>query len=142
MLVLRRIYLRRVVRSVEPEECDVNNPDTVEVDEQMEPRTRLLVSLEEALLPVDVLELEVSLGRRHINQLALILHDDAVNSLGVPEKLVDVIVTDNLIMFLFLSYKLAIHHLITLIPHEPIQRFDHALKVETFGNGIYAVLTL
>ena len=71
MLVLRRIDLRRVVCSVEPEECDVNNPDTVEVHEQVGRGALLKEGLEEDAVPGDATKLCVPLCRRDVDQARL-----------------------------------------------------------------------
>ena len=71
MLVLRRIHLRRVVRSVEPEERDVNDPDTVEVHQEVGRGTLLEVCLEEDAVPIDPVELHEPLRWWQVDQARL-----------------------------------------------------------------------
>ena len=54
LLVVVGIQGRRVKSGIEPESCDVNNPDTVEVNDHVEPRSSLLVRLEKDFLPIDL----------------------------------------------------------------------------------------
>lgn len=52
------IYSRCVI----PEDGDMQNPDTVEVDQEMEEGSFLLVCLEEHPVPIDLVELHESLS--------------------------------------------------------------------------------
>ena len=131
---------RHVVGSVEPEHGQVNNPDTVEVDKHVEPRATLPVGLEEALLPVDILELEVTLSGRNVHQLALVLENDAVDTLGVPKELVAVIVTDNLLVISFATDVNTFVDLVTLIAAVAIQRGDDVVEEGELLNRFDHVL--
>ena len=66
-----RVDLGGVEGGVEPVEGDMEDPDPVEVDEQMCGGTLLKVCLEEDFVPVDASEARVSFGRRYINQAGL-----------------------------------------------------------------------
>lgn len=52
---------------------------------------------------------------------------------GIPEKLINVIITDNLIVVLFL-HELAINDLAALISHEPVERLDDVGEIQAFRN--------
>ena len=71
MLVSRSVNLGRVEGRVEPVRGDVENPNTVEVDQEMRNRTLLIVGLEEDLVPVDLAQLRPPLRRREVHQALL-----------------------------------------------------------------------
>ena len=50
------IYTRGVVCGVEPKQRDVDDPDTVEVDEQMSKRPLLVIRLEKCSIPIDAVK--------------------------------------------------------------------------------------
>ena len=106
----------RVEGSVEPEEGDVNDPNTVEVGCHVEPRTRFLVGFEEDFLPFDLAEFEESLPRGDVDESRLVLHDDSLDTLGVPEQLIDIVVSNDFVVVSFPSNIFAIVNLVSLIP--------------------------
>jgi hypothetical protein len=106
----------------------MDDPDTVEVNQQMEPRTRFTVGLEEALLPVDVLELDISFGRWNIDELALILEYDTVDTLRVPEKLVTIVVTNNVLVVTLSANVHSVRNLVALISQILVQRGDNVVQ--------------
>jgi len=69
--VLRRVDGRGVVGGVEPEHGDVGDPDSVEVDEEVEEGSFLEVGLEEGSSPVDLVELHEPLCRRNVDESSL-----------------------------------------------------------------------
>lgn len=130
----------RVVSREEPEHGNVDDPDTVEVDGQMPPRPDFFIRLEEDLLPVDLLEFLPTKMRGHVDETALILQDDALDTFGVPEKLVHVIVTDNVIVVALPPDVLAIDDLVTLIAAVLVERCDDLFQVGTFFDRLGSVL--
>ena len=58
----------RVEGGVVPEEGNVEDPDTVEIDEEVSRRSLLIVGLEEDFVPVDLAELHVPLGGRKVDE--------------------------------------------------------------------------
>jgi len=140
LLVILSVESRRIVRSVEPVGGNVNDPDTVEVDQVVEPGSGLLVGLEEALLPDDILESLVTLSRRQVDQTRLILENDTLNTLGVPEELVHVIVTNDLVVITLSADVLAVEDFVTLISAVVVQRSDYVVQVGELLNGLNLVL--
>jgi hypothetical protein len=118
----------------------VNDPDTAEVGKHVEPRTCLLVGLEERLLPHDILEPLVTFSGRQIDQLALIFEGDALDTFGVPEKLVHVVVSDNLVVVTLLADVLALVDLVTLISAVVVQRCDGVVEESELFYRLDAVL--
>ena len=130
----------RVERGVEPVDGQMDDPNTAEVGKHVEPGAGLLVCLEERLLPDDILQSLVTLRGRQIDQLALIFEGDALDTLGVPEELVHVIVTDNLVVVTLLSDVLALEDLVTLISAVLVQRCDGVVEESELLDRLDAVL--
>jgi len=59
----------------------------------------------------------------------LVIDNDASNALRIPEELVHVVVTDDILVIPLSSHEFRINHLVTLIPDEPIERLDNGLRV-------------
>lgn len=57
--------------SVHPEDGDVKDPNSVEVDEKMEERSTFVVSLEERFVPFNLVELHESLSGGNIDETSL-----------------------------------------------------------------------
>ncbi len=72
----------------------------------------------------------------------LICEHNASNALWIPEQLVYIIVTNDAIVITFSSHKLAINRLIALVTNEAVKGFNNCAEVETFWDGIDAILTL
>src|SRR5699024_4766725 len=125
-----------IMRGIEPEHCQVDNPDAVEVDEEVEPRPRLLICLEEALLPVDVLQLQIALAGRHVHELALILHDDALDTFRDLEELVAVIVADNVLVVALTTHVDPVENLVALVSAVLVQRSDDVVQVRKLIHGL------
>jgi len=106
----------------------------------VEPRASLLVCFEERLLPDDILQSLVTLRGRQVDQLALIFEGDAFNALGVPEELVHVVVTDDLVVITLLSDVLALEDLVTLISAVLVQRCDGVVEESELLDGLNTVL--
>ena len=111
-----------------PEHGDVENPDAVEVDEQVEPRSGLLVRLEEGLLPCDVLQFQVALCGWDVHDARLVFEDDALDAFGIPEELVHVVVADDLGVVLFPAHVLAVDNFKALIAEILIDGGDGAVE--------------
>ena len=61
----------RVEGGIIPKEGDMEDPDAVEVDEEVSCRSLFEIGLEEYFVPVDLAELHVPLGGRQINETFL-----------------------------------------------------------------------
>jgi hypothetical protein len=118
----------------------VQHPDSVKVDEEMNGASLLQISLEEGFAPVDLVELHEPLSGRDVNQTGLVRELDPGDTLGVPEQLVDIVVTDNLVVVSLPPQELAVDDLVPLVSKEPVQGLDNAPQVETLGNGLDPVL--
>src|SRR5690606_37684318 len=140
LLIVRCDERRRVEGREIPKHGQMDDPNAVEIDEHVQPRTRLLVGLEEDLLPFHVLELEIALSRRHINQPALVLEYNALKALRIPEKLVTVVVTNDLVMIPFAADVDAIDNLVSLIPDVLVEGRDDVVEVGELLNRLYHVL--
>ena len=70
----------------------------------------------------------------------LVVEDDASNALGVPEKLVDIVISDNLVVIPFSSNEFSVLDLVALVPNEAIERFDDVMKVQSFGSSFGPIL--
>lgn len=71
MALLRLVYGRGIVCCVEPKQRDMDDPDTVEVDEQMPERPLLVIRLEESAVPVDTVETHETLCWWDVDQTSL-----------------------------------------------------------------------
>ena len=71
MALLRLVYGRGIVCCVEPKQRDMDDPDAVEVDEQMPERTLLIIRLEECAAPVDAVETQETLCWWNVDQTSL-----------------------------------------------------------------------
>ena len=140
--VIVGVQRRGVESRVKPVSRDVNNPDTIEVGDQMEPRTRLLVRLEEDLLPFDFLELRVSLRCRNIAEQGLVGEDDPLDTLGVPEELIDIVVSDDILVILLPTDVLTIHDFVALVAAILVQRGDDITEISSLLNRLNALLAL
>ena len=94
----------------------------------MEPRTRFTVGLEEALLPVHILEFDVAFSRWNIDKLALILEYNTIDTFRVPEKLVAIVVTNNVLVVTLSANVHSVRNLVTLISHILVQRSDNVVQ--------------
>ena len=71
MALLRLVYGRGIVCCVEPKQRDVDDPNAVEVDEQMPERTLLVIRLEKCAVPVDAVETHETLCWWNVDQTSL-----------------------------------------------------------------------
>lgn len=71
-----------------------------------------------------------------------IVQDDLCKTFGVPEQLVDIVITNDFMMILFSSHELAVDHLVPLIAHEAIERLNGALEVKSFGYRVNPILAI
>jgi hypothetical protein len=106
----------------------------------MEEGSLFEIGLEEHLGPIDTVKLHESLSRRDIDETGLVGQDNSTDSLGIPEELVDIVITDRLVVILFSSQEFAIHNLISLITEVLVERLDDGSKIESFGNSVDPVL--
>jgi len=137
----------------------MDDPNAVEVDEQMPERTLLVIRFEECAIPVYAVETHETLCWWNVDQASLkkrstpigpdrksytylICKHNASNALWIPEQLVNIIVTNDAIVITFSSYKFAIHRLIALITNEAIKWLDNSPEVESLWDGIDAVLAI
>jgi len=67
-----RVDSRRVVCGVEPEDGDVEDPDSIEVDQKMEERPSFVVGFEKGSVPVDFIKLHVPLRWWEVDQSRLV----------------------------------------------------------------------
>ena len=65
----------------------------------------------------------------------------AEKELYLPEELVNIIISDNVLVTLFASHEFPVDDLITLVPDEPIKRFDSS-QAKPFGNRLHPALAL
>ena len=72
----------------------------------------------------------------------LVRKDDTGNSFRVPEQLIHVIVTNDLVVIPFPPYKFPLHHLVALIPDESVERLDDRPQVEALRYWLHPVLAL
>ena len=144
LVTLLRVVLRvewlRVEGSVKPEDSNVDDPDTVEVDERVEPCSRFFVSLEEDLLPVHLAKLLVSFSRRNIDQARLVLENDTLDTFRVPEELIDVVVADDVFVVLLAANVFAVIYLVTLITEEVVQWRNNVVQKGALFDRLHAVL--
>ncbi|KAH3665928.1 hypothetical protein OGAPHI_004117 [Ogataea philodendri] len=125
-----------VVGNVHPENRDVHNPDTVKVGDDVQPSSDFFVSLEENAVPFNFAELEVSLFGWEVNKSSTVFHDNSGNTFWIPEKLVDVIVTDNAVVVLFTFHVTAINNFVDLSSDVTVERSDDSVQVVSFWNWV------
>ena len=131
----------------------MDDPNSVEVDEQMPERPFPIIHLEECAIPVDMVETHITLCWWNIDKASLTKGDQhidpchkrltyldcehsASDALWIPEQLVHIIVTDDAIIITFSLHKLSINGLIALIKNEAVKGLDNCVKVEAFcGRG-------
>ena len=58
----------------------------------------------------------------------------------IPKELVDVVVTNDLSVILFLSHEFTVEDFITLVAHETVEGFDNGFKVEALLNWFDSAL--
>ena len=136
----------------------MDDPNSVEVDEQMQKCPFLVIRLEECAIPVDTVETHktpcwwnidktsLTKGDQHIDPCHkrltyLVCEHNVSNSLWIPEQLVHITVT-NAIMTTFSLHKLSINGLIALITNEAVKGLNNCTKVEAFWDGIDAILAI
>ena len=119
----------------------MDNPDSVKVDQQMEERSLFEVCLEKDLGPIDTVELHESLSGRNVDETGLVGQDNSADTLRVPEELIDIIVTDSLVVVLFSSQEFTVDDLVSLITQELVEWLDNSSEVQSFGDSVDSVLT-
>ena len=137
----------------------MDDPISVEVDEQVPKRPFLVIHLEECTIPVDMVETHktpcwwnidktsLTKGDQHIDPCHkgltyLVCEHNVSESLWIPEQLVHIIVTNDAIMITFSPHKLSINGLIALITNEAVKGLNNCTKVEAFWDGIDAILAI
>jgi hypothetical protein len=68
---MRCVDLRRVEGGVEPKDSNMQDPDTIEVNQKMQDGTFFKVRLEEDAVPIDAAKLHKALGRRYVDEASL-----------------------------------------------------------------------
>jgi hypothetical protein len=68
--------------------------------------------------------------------------DDPGKAFRVPEELVDIVITNDVVMVLLPSHELAIDNLKALISYETVERLDDSPEIESLRDWIYALLAL
>src|SRR5690242_21896739 len=114
----------------------MDDPDTVEVDQHVEPRTALVVCLEEDLLPNDVLELCITISGGKIDHTGLVLEYNAFETFGIPEQLVNIVVDDDSGMIALTADVFAFIDLVALITAVLVQRRDDLVQVCELFNRL------
>ena len=120
----------------------MEDPDAVKVDEEVEERPAFVVRLEEGAVPLDLVKLHEALTRGDIDEARLVGENDARDALGVPEELVDVVVTDDVLVVAFAADESTVDDLVALVSDEPVQGSDDRAEVEPFRDRLGAVLAL
>jgi len=119
----------------------VNDPDTIEVGGHVEPGTRFFVGFEEDFLPFDLTEFEESLTWGDVDKTGLVLQNDSFDSLRIPEQLIYIVVSDDLVVISFASDVFAIVNLVALIAHVLIERGNDIVEIIPFLERFVARLT-
>jgi hypothetical protein len=139
---LNTIDIRGIKGGVEIVHGDVNDPDTIEINKKMSKGTFFRVGLEECAVPVYTVKLHEPLCWRKIDEAGLVIENDSCDAFWIPEELIDIIISNNILMIPFPSHKLAINDFVTLITNEPVERFDDSSKIQAFRDRLHTVLTL
>ena len=140
LLVVTGVEGGRVEGGVEPKDGDVDDPDAIEVDEHVKPGAGFLVGLEEHLGPGHVLELGEAFGRGYVHEAGLVLEDDALDALGVPEQLIDVVVADDLAVIALAAHVLAVVDLVALFAAVAVEGGDDVVQVGPLLDGLDPIL--
>ena len=154
------VDLEGVVGGVEPVDSDVDDPYAVEVDQPMSERPFLIVCFEECPTPLDSVKLHELLRWGEIHKTSLlkrvcqcvlgtvaegayvVVQHDPCDTLGVPEQLIDIIVTNDVGMILLIADKPSIDNLIFLIADEAVEGFNDGLEVKALFHRLDTTLAL
>ena len=136
----------------------MDDPDPIEINQQMTERPLLVVCLEKRSVPIYPLELWVTLRWGQVDEprlkymrskriacdnLTHLVHEDNPgDTLRVPKELVDIIITNDVSVVSFPPDEATIHHFVPLVANEAVQRLDYRPQVQAFGNGLDSSLTL
>ncbi|EEQ37576.1 hypothetical protein CLUG_01699 [Clavispora lusitaniae ATCC 42720] len=131
-----------VVCGVEPVHHNVNNPNSVKVGNEVQPGSDFLVSFEENVLPFDFAQSQISLFLRNVNQTSTVSEHNSRNTLWVPEQLINIIVTNNLIVVLFTLDKSSLVNFVYLRSQESVDRCDCSVQIVTLWDWFSSLLTL
>ena len=140
LLVVLGVEGWRIVSGVEPEHAKMHDPDTVEVDQHVEPRSCFLVGFEKDLLPCYIFEFVVSLSGRHINHSSFVLEDEAFDTFGIPEQLIHIIVSDHGAVVFFTPYIFALEDFETLVSEVLVQGSDDLVQVCELLHRFHPIL--
>jgi hypothetical protein len=92
--------------------------------------------------PIESAVVEVRIeNKTSIDITHLVSQLDPGNTLGIPEKLVHIIVTDDLFVISFTLQELAVDDLVRLITQESVQRLNNTPEIKSLGNRLHPVLT-
>ncbi|KAF9473083.1 hypothetical protein BDN70DRAFT_817746, partial [Pholiota conissans] len=79
---------------------------------------------------------------REIDELSIVIEDNSGDALNIPEQLVDIVMSDDVLMVLLSGHELPINDFIALVTNELAERLRHSLQIEAFRYGLDAILTL
>ena len=71
----------------------------------------------------------------------LVREHDPSDTLRVPEELVHVIVSDDVLVIPLSPHELPVDDFVSLVADEVVERLDHGTQVQAFGDGVDTVLT-
>lgn len=71
----------------------------------------------------------------------VVVEHDTGETFWIPEELVDIVVTDDLVVVFLPAHELVIYHLISLCSHEFIKWLDDGLEIQAFFDWFHAILT-
>ena len=132
---------RRVVSRIVPKHGYVNDPDTIKVGGHVEPGSSFFVGFEEDFLPLDLTEFEESLAGRDVDEASFISQDDSFDTLRIPKQLVDIVVSNNIIVIFFSSNIFALENFVSLISDVQVNWSDDIVEIVTFLERLVARLT-
>ena len=130
----------RIVSRVEPEHGKVHDPDTVEVDQHVEPRSGFFVGFEKHLFPGHIFQFVVSLNRSHVDHSSFVLQDEAFDTFRIPEKLIHIIVPDHGVVVSFTANIFALKDLEALVSEVLVQRSDDLVQVCELFHRFHSIL--
>lgn len=107
----------------------------VEVYQKVELRMRFFVCFEEVFFLVDFFEFEVVIGWGEIDEFVFILQDDFIQVFGVLEKLVVIIVIDNVFVIVFVMDVYVVKNFVVLIMYVLVEWSDDIVEESEFING-------
>ena len=115
----------------------MDDPYPIKVDQKVGNRAFLTVGFKKGFIPFNLTEFHVTLGRWDIDESLLYryirekkrreetkvkifigIENNLSETFRIPKELVDIVVTNNFGVILFLSYEFPVQDFITLVAHE------------------------